>query len=104
MGTGAPVDPGTSSPSAQEGGPPRAIGKCWQLRPSQHNRVAHAKLEKALEVEASSNLESTKQPRHWVVERRESPKIGSIPHRFPLFFRKLRSMLRRIKGTAVLQK
>jgi putative transposase len=42
------------------------------IRPNQHNRAAHAKLAQEREVEASSNLESTKQPRRWVVERLHS--------------------------------
>lgn len=42
------------------------------LRPHQHNRAAHASLAQEPEVEASSTLESTKQPRRWVVERLHS--------------------------------
>jgi putative transposase len=42
------------------------------IRPNQHNRAAHAKLAQEPEAEASSSLESTKQPRRWVVERLHS--------------------------------
>jgi putative transposase len=41
------------------------------IRPNQHNR-AHAKPKPEPEEEASSHLESTKQPRRWVVERLHS--------------------------------
>ena len=39
------------------------------IRPNQHNRAAHARL---AQEKASSNLESTKRPRRWVVERLHS--------------------------------
>jgi putative transposase len=42
------------------------------IRPNQHNRAAHARLAQEAEVETSSSLESTKQPRRWVVERLHS--------------------------------
>jgi putative transposase len=42
------------------------------IRPNQHNRAAHARLEQEPETAAGSNLESTKQPRRWVVERLHS--------------------------------
>jgi putative transposase len=42
------------------------------IRPNQHNRVAHARPGQEAEVETSSSLESTKQPRRWVVERLHS--------------------------------
>jgi putative transposase len=42
------------------------------IRPNQHNRAAHARLAQESEVETSSSLESTKQPRRWVVERLHS--------------------------------
>jgi putative transposase len=50
----------------------RAYQYVPHIRPNQHNRAAHASLAQELEVEASSNLESTKQPRRWVVERLHS--------------------------------
>src|SRR5258706_13545799 len=42
------------------------------IRPNQHNRAAHARLAQESEGETSSSLESTKQPRRWVVERLHS--------------------------------
>ena len=50
----------------------RAYQYVPHIRPNPHNRVAHAKMAQEPVAQASSNLESTKQPRRWVVERLHS--------------------------------
>ena len=42
------------------------------IRPDQHNRAAHTRQTQEQDTAASSNLEPTKQPRRWVVERLHS--------------------------------
>jgi putative transposase len=42
------------------------------IRPNRHNRVAHASRALASEAQIATGLESTKQPRRWVVERLHS--------------------------------
>lgn len=42
------------------------------IRPNQHHQAAHARLAQESEGETSSHLESTKQPRRWVVQRLHS--------------------------------